>query len=345
MLLGVANKAEDYDRQDAQALQALAYAIWRRVVAPPGMRSSCACPQRWSKACTSGHHRREGQRCTSTGPSAKSAATARRKFWGRTPDAAVRSLTPRSIYEEMWRRLPQGQPRQGELRQPAQERPYLHRNRFPYPIRDLPARETHYVAHKEDITVQREAEERIQALSNFSGHADRPAQQEVLRRAAGPGHREGRSASHGRLSMLWFDLDNFVDQRVARPHGRRRAAGGGRPTACALAWGPRTRWPAIRGRLRGHRAAGRPGGPASASMAQEALRFLQTAISVQGHPKSRSAHRRASPCIPTMPGRPAPGPAAELAMYRVKEDGRNGLRFAPEMQAQYAARSWSWRRA
>ncbi len=332
MLLGVANKAEDYDRQDAQALQALADAIWRRVV----QRRQDAVILRLSEALEQSPHQvvitdvRANVLYVNRAFSEVSGYSAQ-EILGKNPRMLQSGLTPRSVYEEMWRRLPQGQPWQGELVNRRKNGHIYTEIVSLYPIRDLSGQVTHYVAHKEDITVQREAEERIQALSNFdtlTGLLNKKSFDERLALAI-----ERAGASHGRLSMLWFDLDNFklINESLGHTAGDELLVeAANRLRAC----------------LGTQNALGRYSGDAFvaivpqadqatvALMAQEALRLLQTATSVQGHPVSVSASAGVAVYPDDARTAGTLASAAELAMYRVKEDGRNGLRFfAPEMQA------------
>jgi diguanylate cyclase (GGDEF)-like protein/PAS domain S-box-containing protein len=332
MLLGVANKAEDYDKQDAQALQALADALWRRVV----QRRQDAVIHRLSEALEQSPHQvvitdvKADVLYVNRAFSEVSGYSAQ-EILGRNPRVLQSGLTPRATYEDIWRKLPQGLPWQGELiNRRKNGQIYTEAVSF-YPIRDLSGQVTHYVAHKEDITQRREAEERIRALSNFdtlTGLLNKKAFDEQLALAI-----ERADASHGRLSMLWFDLDNFKLINESLGH----AAGDELLVEMANR---------LRASLGPQSALARPSGDSfvaivpqadQASVAfttQQALTRLQAVASAQGHPVSVSASAGVAVYPDDARTASTLAAAAELAMYRVKDDGRNGLRFfAPEMQA------------
>jgi len=126
---------------------------------------------------------------------------------GRNPRLLQSGLTPRSTYAEMWHKLPQGQSWQGELINRRKNGQTYTESASLYPIRDAFGQVTHYVAHKEDISLRREAEERIRALSNFdtlTGLSNKKSFEEQLAQAI-----ERSTAQHERLSLLWFNLDQF----------------------------------------------------------------------------------------------------------------------------------------
>lgn len=333
MLLAVADKAEeDYGAADVQALQTLAEALWTHTL----QRRQEAVIHRLSEAL--------GQ---SPNPVLITDTAARiiyvnhafsevsgysaPEVLGRNPRMLHSGLTPRETYDEMWSRLPLGQPWQGEFINRRKNGQAYTESASLYPIRDAFGQVTHYVAHKEDITLRREAQERIQALSNndtLTGLLNKKAFDEQLAQAIA---RAG--ASHERVSVLWFDIDNFklVNETLGHAAGDELlVAMGNRLRAClepqiALARYSGDAFVAI---------VPRADQAAVALMAQDALAQLQATLLVQGHPVSVSASAGVAVCPDDARTPGALASAAEVAMYRVKEDGRNGLRFfAPDMQA------------
>ena len=66
---------------------------------------------------------------------------------------------------------------------------------------------SHYVAHKEDVTLRKSAEERLRQLSEFdalTGLLNKKAFDERLRQAVAQADQH-----QGQVALLWFDLDNF----------------------------------------------------------------------------------------------------------------------------------------
>ncbi|MDP5291224.1 EAL domain-containing protein [Oceanimonas sp. CHS3-5] len=249
---------------------------------------------------------------------------------GRNPRMLRSGKTERRVYADMWAHLNQGRPWKGELLNRRRNGSLYFESASIYPICDETGRVINYVAHKEDITQHRENEERLRQLSQFdqltgvlNKHAfeQQLAQQMTRARTRGDG-----------LSLLWLDLDNFksVNDTLGYVEGDELLV-------------------KISNRLRNLLAPGsligRPEGDSFvlavdgneqepvALLAERVLQHVQEPVNLRDNPLSLSA----SLGIATFPhdGDNAVElfKAAELAMYRVKQDGRNGLRFyAPEMQ-------------
>ncbi|WP_404301130.1 EAL domain-containing protein [Alicycliphilus denitrificans] len=332
MLLCVGNKAQDYDVQDVQTLQMLADSIWRRI----HQRRQDALIHRLSEALDQSPHQvvicdTQAHVVYVNRAFSQVSGYGAQEILGLNPKMLQSGLTPRSTYEDMWRKLPQGLPWQGELINRRKSGQIYTESAFLYPIRDAAGQITHYVAHKEDITQRREAEERIRALSNFdtlTGLLNKKAFDEQLALAI-----ERAGSSRHRLSVMWLNLDGFKLINESLGH----AAGDELLVEVANR---------LRISLSPHSTLARYSGDAFvaivpkadqasvALMVQEALLQLQASTTVQGHPVSISA----SAGIAVYPNDARTAStltaAAEVAMYRVKQDGRNGLRFfAPEMQA------------
>lgn len=331
MLLSVGNKPQDYDEQDMQTLQLLADTVWRRI----HQRRQEALIHRLSEALEQSPHqvvicdtqaRVQYVNRTFSEVSGYDA----QEILGVNPRMLQSGLTPRATYQDMWRKLPQGLPWQGELINRRKNGQVYTESVSLYPIRDLSGQVTHYVAHKEDITQRRETEERIRALSNFdtlTGLPNKKAFDEQLAQAI-----EAAGVSRQRLSVVWLNLDSFKlineslghaagDELLAQIATRLHASLGQRGTLA---------------RYSGDAFAAIVPKADQASVAllvQESLQRLQETISVQGRQVSISASAGIAVYPSDAKTASTLASAAEMAMYRVKQDGRNGLRFfAPEMQ-------------
>ena len=332
MLLGVGNKPEGYSEQDVQALQTLADTIWQRTI----QRRQEAIIHRLSEALD-----QSPSQVIMTDTQARILYVNRaftevsgysaEEVLGRNPRLLQSGLTPRSAYAEMWHKLPQGLPWQGELISRRKNGETYTESASLYPIRDAFGQVTHYVAHKEDISLRREAEERIRALSNFdtlTGLSNKKSFEEQLAEAI-----DRSMAQRERLSLLWFNLDQFKlineslghaagDELLVEQANRlRRSLGAQTPLAryssdVYVAIVPRADQAAV------------------ALMVQAALMLLQTSVSLQGHTLMTGASAGVAVFPDDAQTAGTLVSAAELAMYRAKQDGGNTLRFfAPEMQA------------
>ena len=332
LLLGVAGKARDYHPRDAQALQTVADALWKHTA----QRRQEAVIHRLSEALDQSP---SPVVITDIDASivyvnkafSEVSGYGAQEVLGRNPRVLQSGLTPRTTYADMWTKLPRGLPWQGELINRRKNGQVYTENASLYPVRDVFGEVTHYVAHMEDITQRREAEERIRALSNYdtlTGLLNKKAFDEQLTQAI-----DRADASHERVSVLWFDLDNFKLVNETLGH----AAG----DELLLEMGNR-----LRACLAPHIPVARYSGDAFtaivpladqaavALLAQDALAQLQTTLQIHGHAVSVSASTGIAVYPDDARTASTLASAAEVAMYRVKQDGRNGLRFfAPEMQA------------
>ena len=332
LLLGVAGKARDYHPRDAQALQTVADALWKHTA----QRRQEAVIHRLSEALDQSP---SPVVITDIDASivyvnkafSEVSGYGAQEVLGRNPRVLQSGLTPRTTYADMWTKLPRGLPWQGELINRRKNGQVYTENASLYPVRDVFGEVTHYVAHMEDITQRREAEERIRALSNYdtlTGLLNKKAFDEQLTQAI-----DRADASHERVSVLWFDLDNFKLVNETLGH----AAG----DELLLEMDNR-----LRACLAPHIPVARYSGDAFtaivpladqaavALLAQDALAQLQTTLQIHGQAVSVSASAGIAVYPDDARTASTLASAAEVAMYRVKQDGRNGLRFfAPEMQA------------
>lgn len=250
---------------------------------------------------------------------------------GSNPNILQSGETPPQIYQGLWSRLNQDLTWEGEFTNRHKDGSIYIQRALLYPVHDNANRLTHYVAHMEDVTSRKLAEKRIQELSSFdplTGLFNKRAFEEQL-----SGALEQVEKPEGKVALLWFNLDNF--KAVNDSMGR--AVGDEVLLKCSKRLRQAFPPPAILGRYSGDSFAAVVSGAdqsALALLAQNALRNLQQSMVVNGSSLLLSA----SVGIATYPD-DAVSPsllttAAESAMRRVKEEGRNGFRFfAPDMQA------------
>lgn len=337
MLLGVGNKPEGYSEQEVQTLQSLADTIWQRII----QRRQEAVIHRLSEALDQSPSpviMTDTQACilyVNRAFTEISGYTAE-EVLGHNPRLLQSGLTPRSTYLEMWQKLPQGLPWQGELINRRKNGQVYTESASLYPIRDAFGQVTHYVAHKEDISLRREAEERIRALSNFdvlTGLSNKQSFEEQLADALQRSH-----VQRQRLSLLWFNLDQFKlineslghgagdELLVAQANRLRRSLG----AQILLARYSSDVYVAI---------VPQADQATVALMVQGALTLLQTPVQLQGQTVLSGASAGVAVFPDDAQTASTLTSAAEVAMYRAKQDGGNTLRFfAPEMQA-YTRRS------
>lgn len=251
---------------------------------------------------------------------------------GRNPRLLKSGKTPPGVYAEMWGRLSRGEPWKGELVNRRKDGGEYTEMALIYPLRDADGRITHYIAHKEDITERKASAERIQQLSHYDQLTGLPnrvlmeqrfhAALELVKRQRHP------------LCLMWLDLDNFKDINDAIGHGM------GDLLLREVAQ-------RLRGQLRDQDVLARQSGDdftlvlpgmdqdAAAAAAADLLSVLQLPIDVAGHELLVSGSIGVAMYPNDGETLDALQMCAESAMYRVKQDGRNGFRFyAPDMQEQ-----------
>ncbi len=251
---------------------------------------------------------------------------------GRNPRILKSGKTPASTYAEMWSRLSRGEPWQGELINRRKNGEEYTEMALIYPLRDAESRITHYIAHKEDITERKASAERIQQLSHYDQLTGLPNR--VLMEQRFHGALELVKRQHHPLCLMWLDLDNFKDINDAIGHGM------GDLLLREVAQ-------RLRGQLRDQDVLARQSGDdftlvlpgmnqdAAAIAANDLLSILQLPIEVGGHELLVSGSIGVAMYPNDGETLDALQMCAESAMYRVKEDGRNGFRFyAPDMQEQ-----------
>lgn len=337
MLVGVANKQADYTKSDVQTLQLLANGVWglvkRRRQELTIHRLSEALEQSpYPVLITDSNARIQYVNQSFT----RVSGYAPSEVIGQNPHMLSAGTTPREVYQELRQQLDKGQPWLGEFINRRKDGVAYTERTAIYPIVDRDGKVSSYVAHKEDITLQKKAEERILQLSQYdqlTGLLNKSAFENYLTDAIADAAREQE-----RLSLAWLDLDNFKvvndtmghlagDELLIQLTNRLRHVLGNEVTL------------------------GRHSGDAFvatfrnleqntvALRIRQALDYLREPVTIEDTTLSITA----SAGIATYPEDAADAvglaKAAEVAMYKVKQEGRNGLRFySPDMQ-EYTARS------
>ena len=249
---------------------------------------------------------------------------------GRNPRILQSGLTQPKTYQTLWTTLNRGEPWYGEITNRRKDGTIYSEHALIYPVLDGQGRVTNYVAHKEDITQRKEAEDRIRQLSHYdqlTGLLNKATFDQRVDNAL-----ERARAGHHIVALLWLDLDNFKaindslghalgDELLVEVSNRLRAALG---DAVSLSRQSGDAFVALvyntdQGAL--------------ALLAKKVLDRVQEPVALGDNILSVSA----SIGIALYPSDAASSmllsKCAEVAMYRMKQEGRNGLRFyAPDMQ-------------
>ncbi len=128
---------------------------------------------------------------------------------GKNPRLLKSGKTPRTTYDSMWACLNRGESWQGELFNKRKDGTEYIESVYISPMREDTGQITHYLGIKEDVTERRHAEERIQYLANFdvlTGLPNRIQLAEHLKYALSLAKR-----SNGYLALMFVDLDRFKD--------------------------------------------------------------------------------------------------------------------------------------
>jgi len=249
---------------------------------------------------------------------------------GKNPRILQSGKTLSSTYDAMWAQLTGGQSWQGEV---------INRNKagreytewvLIYPLRNRQGQVTHYLAHKEDITEKKKAMAQIQQLMDHDQLTGLPNRQLL-------GRYFEQSMAHGHpIAVLWVDLDHFKTINDVLGH----------QVGDILLLEITHR---LRALLRPSDVLSRHAGDAfiavlahtdtdgAAAAAQHVLEAFAQPFALP----DQEVVLTASVGIALFPGDAQQFDAllqnAEIAMYRVKDEGRNHYCFfAPEMQARTA---------
>jgi diguanylate cyclase (GGDEF)-like protein/PAS domain S-box-containing protein len=253
---------------------------------------------------------------------------------GQKPSVLQSGLTPQATYQKMWSQLACGESWHGELVN-------RYKNGFDTidsvhisPVRDSEGQITHYLSIQEDISDKRRSEERIQHLANYdtlTGLPNRVMLDERAKYALSLAKR-----SHEPLALIFFDLDHFKDINDTLGHTL------GNAMLVELA----RRLLLV---LRDEDTLSRLGGdefilllPGSDSvtaelMAQKILQVVSESYQIGQYDLNVTASIGIAIYPDDGGDLETLASNADAAMYRAKQDGRNGFRFfTPEMQARSA---------
>ena len=244
---------------------------------------------------------------------------------GQTPRILKSGRQEDVFYEELWRTILAGKAWSGRVVNRRKNGELFTVTQTVTPIVDGEAGVTHFVAIHEDITAKVEAEDRIYHLARHDFLTDLPNRYSLTERLE---HETRMAARHNRpLAVLMLDLDHFkgVNDSFGHTTGDELLV----ETARRLA--ETVREVDLLARLGGDEFAvvqTELAGPASA--AELAARLI-AALAPPFELRKQKVYTGVSIGIAVSP--PAePDPEellkqADLALYRAKEDGRNGYRF------------------
>ena len=253
---------------------------------------------------------------------------------GKNPSILKSNKTPAAIYGAMWTRLKQGDAWHGEIINRRKDGSEYTESVLIYPVRDEHGNVVNYLAHKEDITEKKAAAERIQQLSHYDQLTGLPNRMLLQERTA---HALALANKHHEpLTLMYLDLDNFkaINDGLGQGVGDLLL----REVAQRL-----------RAQLRDQDTLSRQSGDdftivlpgtdqdSAAAMATRLLSALEQPINLSDQELIVSGSLGIAVYPSDGDTLALLQTSAESAMYRVKQEGRNGFRFyAPEMQAHTA---------
>ena len=331
IILGVANKAEHFVEQDSKALQVIATTLWSML--KQGRKDAVI--NQLTEALEQSPHS-----IVMTDTSARiqyvnkafseASGYNAEEAIGQNPKILQSGETSPVLYEALWKRLTAGESWQGEFINKKKNGQTFIELVSVYPIKDRFGKLTNYVAHKIDVTQHKAAEKRIRDLSEFdslTGLLNRKSFQERLNTAL-----DQAAERNGLLSLLWFNLDNFktINESLGHSAGdellvemaNRIVHGLGTDATIARHGGDTfvAILPIEKQSL-------------VALKAREVLNQIQAPFFIDGQPLSLSASVGIALYPEDAKTSDHLASAAEIAMYRAKQDGRNSLRFfSPDMQ-------------
>lgn len=253
---------------------------------------------------------------------------------GKDPSIFKSGKTPAATYVAMWSRLKQGEAWSGELVNRHKDGAEYTESVLIYPVRDEHGTVVNYLSHKEDITEKKAAAERIQQLSHYDQLTGLPNRMLLQERSA---HALALAQKHHEpLTLMYLDLDNFkaINDGLGQGVGDLLL----REVAQRL-----------RAQLRDQDTLSRQSGDdftivlpgtdqdSAAATATRLLSALEQPITLSDQELIVSGSLGIAVYPSDGDTLALLQTSAESAMYRVKQEGRNGFRFyAPEMQAHTA---------
>lgn len=250
---------------------------------------------------------------------------------GKNPRILQSGKTAVSVYQDMWERLTNAESWYGELINQRKDGTEYTESVNISPMRDHEGTITHYLGIKEDISDRKRAEERVQYLAHYDALTGLPNRTQLDDHLNYALHLAKRSNGH--LAVMFLDLDNFKDINDTLGHSV------GDALLIELA-------DRIRKTSREEDTVSRLGGDEFILLlpntdASGAAEVAQKMLSVISEPYHVDPHDLAITASIGIAIYPFDGPDmetlsrnADAAMYRAKQEGRNGFRFfTPEMQA------------
>jgi len=331
LLVVIGDKPKDYTEEEVKALKVLSTTLWSLLV----QRRKDGVIKQLSEALEQSPHS-----VIITDTSARIqyvnkafcevSGYSQEEVVGENPRMFQSGETSSLLYQELWRRLKSGESWQGEFTNRKKDgRTYVESAAI-YPVLDQFGQHTHYVAHKVDVTENRAAEKRIRDLSDFdplTGLLNKKSFDKQLGISIS-------EASHRQeiLSLLWFNLDNFKLINESLGH----EAGDELLIAVAIRLLDSVGTRVTVARYSGDTFAvilPRDNQSLVAVLAAEILNKLKMPLSIASQNLSISASLGIAVYPDDANTAGALTSAAEIAMYRAKQEGRNSLRFfSAEMQ-------------
>lgn len=325
MIAGVGNKAGNYTEREGETVQLVAEAIWRIV----SRERANAVARRMSTAVAQSPHSititdLAGNIEFVNQALVNSSGYAASELIGRNARVLQSGKTPLQRYEELWSALLRGESWKGEFINRRKDGGEYTERALIYPVRDDAGKVINYLAHKEDISTQIDAAQRINELSYFdalTGLPNRASLETMLNHAVELALHHQES-----LAVVWMNLDNFRtindslghavgDTLLREVAGRLRRLMRDEDTLARLSG---DHFVAV---LTGM------GQNEAALWATRALEEIDRPVRLLGNELIVTASLGIALC-------PGDGQThatllmnAETAMYRVKQEGRNGYRF------------------
>lgn len=253
---------------------------------------------------------------------------------GRNPRMFKSGQTSADTYQSMWERLQEGKTWQGELINRDKFGRIYTESALVYPLRNEQNKVIHYIAHKEDISQRKALEQQVQQLSEFDQLTGLPNRQLMNRRF----QRAIELNPEAEHTVLWLDIDNFKHINDTMGH----EFGDGLLQQLAER---------LRLQINEHDLLARQSGDSfmliltACDQEQAPLRVAMLLQSVQ-QPFSLLLHEIILTASIGIALYPSDGKdldslhaAAEVAMYQVKQEGRNSFQFFSSDLQQYSART------
>jgi len=331
LLVVIGDKAKDYTQDEVKALRILSTTLWSLLV----QRRKDGVIKQLSEALEQSPHS-----VVITDTSARIeyvnkafcdvSGYSQEELIGENPRILQSGETSPLLYEELWRRLKGGESWQGEFTNRRKDGHTYVESAAIYPVLDPFGQHTHYVAHKVDVTQSRAAEKRIRDLSDFdplTGLLNKKSFDKQLGVLVSEANQRQEL-----LSLLWFNLDNFklINESLGHEAGDEILI----EIASRLIDSVGTRITVAR--YSGDTFAvivPRQDQSLVAVLAADILNKFKASVRIGSQDLSVGASLGIAvfPEDANTPG--ALASAAEIAMYRAKQEGRNCLRFfSPEMQ-------------